>query len=217
METIEEYANTSIVKCTKPFHIDSPTMLRTLTSPVRQEIVDAVVAAGPCTIAELGRHLGRAPDSLYFHVKRLLRAGLLIEREAIRRGRHIASVYDVPGRPVRIRFERRSPEVFRRTVNSVVQGAIRLGARDFAVAVASPAASSLGPRRTLWGGRAKGWVTVKEVEELNALIARASQILHDGKPGPGRKPVGFTFVLAPARTSVRASRPSSTRKQGASA
>lgn len=182
-------------------------MLRVLVSPVRQEIVDAVVSAGPCTIADLGRHLGRAPDSLYFHVKRLEGAGLLVARDAARRGRHVAAVYDVPGRPVRIRFESGSSEPFRRSVNSVVQGAIRLGARDFAKAIDSPSAVTRGRRRNLWGGRAKGWVGAAEVEELNVLIARASEILHSGRPGPGRKPVSFTFVLAPARTSARAPRP----------
>jgi DNA-binding transcriptional ArsR family regulator len=186
-------------------------MLRALISPVRQEIIDAVVAAGPCTVAQLGRLLGRAPDSLYFHVKRLESAGLLLEGEASRRGRHVAAVYDVPGRPVLIRFGAGAPDTFRRSVNGVVQSAIRLGARDFAKAIESPGATTKSRPRALWGGRAKGWVSAAELKELNALIARASEILSSGVPRAGRKPVSFTFVLAPARTSARAPRPSVAR------
>lgn len=207
LESIEINANTSIVTraTSTPFLIDSPAMLRALNSPVRQEIVDAFVAAGPCTIAELAHHLGRASDSLYFHVKRLAEVGLLVERDSRRDGRHVASVYDVPGRPIRIRYRAGSQGAARaRSIDSVVQGAIRLGARDFSRAVASGSASTEGRGRNLWGGRAKGWVDEHDLAELNTLIERASAILHGGRPGPGRRPASFTFVLAPVQPSPRA-------------
>lgn len=189
----------------KEFLIESPSALRALTSPIRQEIVDAVVAAGPVTIASLARHLGRAPDSLYFHVRRLLAVGLLVEREAERKGRHVAAVYDVPGRPIRIGYQGRLGKPSgRRSINAVVQGAIRLGARDFARAVDGGKASASGADRELWGGRAKGWVSEEELVELNTLIDRASAILHAGRPGKGRRAVSFTFVLAPVKPSPRA-------------
>lgn len=209
METIEENANTSIVdrEGSFPFLIETPAAVRALCSPIRQEIVDAVVAAGPCTIAALGRHLGRAPDSLYFHVRRLLAVGLLVEREAERHGRHVSAVYDVPGRPIRIAYEGRlAKPAGRRSINSVVQGAIRLGARDFARAVERGHGKASGPGRDLWGGRAKGWVGEAELAELCELVERASKILHGGRPGKGRKAVSFTFVLAPAKTSPRVSK-----------
>lgn len=187
-----------------PFLIESPGAVRAFASPIRQEIVDAVVAAGPCTIAELGRHLGRAPDSLYFHVRRLLAVGLLVEREAARRGRHVAAVYDVPGRPIRIAYEGRlSKPAGRRSINAVVQSAIRLGARDFSRAVEGGKARASGPDRDLWGGRAKGWLNDAEIAELNTLIERASEILHAGRPGKGRRPISLTFVLAPVKASAR--------------
>lgn len=187
-----------------PFLIESPSAVRALASPIRQEIVDAVVAAGPCTVAALARHVGRAPDSLYFHVRRLLAVGLLVERDAARRGRHVAAVYDVPGRPIRIAYDGRlSKPAGRRSINAVVQGAIRLGARDFSRAVERGKASTSGPDRDLWGGRAKGWLSDAEVAELNTLIERASAILHAGRPGKGRRPISFTFVLAPVKASER--------------
>lgn len=219
MELIEYIANNSNVKDQatskdRPvtsgggagvFVIDDPRAVRVLASPIRQEIVDAFVAAGPSSIAEVARHLGRASDSLYFHVRRLVSVGLLVEKEPRREGRHVAAVYDVPGRPMRIAYGgalgRGSG---RRAVGSVVQGAVRLGARDFARASERGDACVTGPHRELWGGRAKGWVDEAGLEELNALIERASAILHAGRPGKGRRAVSFTFILAPVRTSVRA-------------
>ena len=41
------------------------TKLAALTSPVRQEILDALVAAGRASISELASMVGRAADSLY--------------------------------------------------------------------------------------------------------------------------------------------------------
>lgn len=187
-----------------PFLIESPGAVRALSSPIRQEIVDAVVAAGPCTIAALAQHLGRAPDSLYFHVRRLLAVGLLIERDAARRGRHVAAVYDVPGRPMRIAYDGRlSKPAGRRSINAVVQGAIRLGSRDFARAVESGTSRTSGAARDLWGGRSKGWLSDADLAELNTLVERASEILRAGRPGKGRRPISLTFVLAPVKASAR--------------
>lgn len=210
VESIEEIAKNSIVSAarfsTSGYAIESPAAVRALASPVRQEIVDAVTAAGPCTIAQLGKHLGRAPDSLYFHVRRLVAVGLLVERDAQRRGRHVAAVYDVPGRPMRVAYASRVPA---RSIQSVVKGALRLGMRDFERAFSLSNAAVEGPGRNLWGGRAKGWVSEAEAREINAHIDRIMDIIHAGRPGKGRRQQSFSFVLAPVQPSRRSSRPSS--------
>ena len=45
-----------------------------LAAPTRQEILDTLESSGPTTVAKLGALLGRAPDSLYHHLKILQRA-----------------------------------------------------------------------------------------------------------------------------------------------
>ena len=59
--------------------IAEPRQIRALASPVRQDILDAVVAIGPCTVAELAAALGKPPDAMYYHIRRLLAVRLLVE------------------------------------------------------------------------------------------------------------------------------------------
>jgi len=187
-----------------PYVIRARAQVRALASPARQEIVDALVAAGPCPIAELAAHTGRAPDSLYFHINRLMKVGLVIERTPRATGKRPAAVYDVPGRPLVLGYASLSGA---HDLPAVVSAALRLADRDFARAIKLGGATVEGPRRTLWGGRAKGWVGPDEIEEINRLIARVFEVVHSARPGQGRSPQSFTFVLAPVRPSRRAPRP----------
>jgi predicted transcriptional regulator len=57
--------------------ISTPRQIRVLASPVRQDIVETVDAAGPCSVAELARLLGMPADGLYYHIRRLSSADLL--------------------------------------------------------------------------------------------------------------------------------------------
>ena len=57
--------------------ISSPRQILVLASPVRQDILDTVAAAGPCSVADLARLLGMPADGLYYHIRSLSLAGLL--------------------------------------------------------------------------------------------------------------------------------------------
>ena len=72
--------------------------VQALASPLRQDLLDVLETAGPLSIAELAERVGRPADSLYVHVRELLRVGLVVERERKKVGRHAYVVYDVIGR-----------------------------------------------------------------------------------------------------------------------
>jgi len=175
------------------FHIRQKRQVAALASPVRQEIVDAVAAAGACTMARMGELLGRKADTLYYHVAALVKVGLLVEVGRERTGKRFGAVYDVPGRPLRIDYQ----AVGSAAVSRVVSSAIRLGGRDFSRAIASDEAVTSGESRNLWGGRAKGWVTEEDLPELNRLIERLTELVQRGKPRDGAWAQSFTYVLTP--------------------
>lgn len=167
---------------------------------MRQEIVDAVAAMGPCSILELADHLGRAADSLYFHVRKLVRVKLLLEVEKRKSGRHTWVVYALPGRQVRMVYR---PAVMK-SVRKVVAGAMRLSLREFNRAVTQNSGKFTGPNRNIWGGRIKGWLSDADRLEVNQLLERVLQLMIRQGPAPGRHVHSLGWVLAPAQVRKRA-------------
>jgi DNA-binding transcriptional ArsR family regulator len=183
--------------------IEGVAQLRGLRSPLRQEIVDALQAEGPCSIAELAGRLERSPDSLYYHVRALLRLGLLTERNGLRAAPGL--VVDVPVRPMRIRY-RLGDRAQSRALGDIVGAMLRLTARDFRAGQASPRAVSEGPRRNLWASRCKARLAPARLAELTRLLGRVSQILTPkagASPGADSELVALTFVLTPVEAGRR--------------
>lgn len=184
----------------QPLLIRRPAQARALVSPVRQEIVDAVAAAGPSTIAQIGEWLGRRPDSLYYHIAALTKVGLLVEAGRRRTGKRFGAVYDVPGRPMVLKYS----DLGEAAVVPVVRAALRLAARDFARAVRAEGAVLEGPGRNVWGGRVKGWVDERDLAEVGRLLERLAVLVQRGRPREGAGAHAFTYVVAPAASGRRA-------------
>jgi DNA-binding transcriptional ArsR family regulator len=66
--------------------ISNRAQLKALASPVRQEVVDLLARTGPVPATELARLTGRPTDGLYYHLRRLQRAGLIAEAGTRLRG-----------------------------------------------------------------------------------------------------------------------------------
>jgi hypothetical protein len=77
------------------FPLQKPSQFRTLLSPVRFEVFEAMRVIAPCSILELSVYLNRRADSLYQHVKRLQSIGVVVPAEVRKRGRHTEQVYDL--------------------------------------------------------------------------------------------------------------------------
>ncbi len=173
--------------------IDRPAQLRALASPLRQELLDVLESAGPSAIAELAEKLGRTADSLYFHVRRLLKVGLIVEVERRQVGRHSFAVYDVAGRPLRIDRSKAR----RADLQAVVSGVMRLAIRDYQRGLSNQESVASGPARNHWGGRARGWLDERELARVNALLEELNALVRSGGPGKGRQPIAVAWVLAP--------------------
>jgi DNA-binding transcriptional ArsR family regulator len=179
--------------------IKEAAQVRALESPTRQEIVDGLAALGQASMTELAEHLGRAADSLYFHVRKLMKIGLVREVERRQEGRHVWAVYALEGRTPRIAYQ----AGMGRSISRVVAGALRLSLREFQGAIGRDDVQLDGPRRNLWGGRLKGWLSSEDLQEVNHLIDRLSQVLHGRGPGEGRRAYSFAWVFAPGRVRQR--------------
>lgn len=140
-----------------------------LTSPVRGEIVDVVDLMGASSIAEIATVIGRPVDSLYYHVRKLLKVGLLVETEKRKARRQTESVYDLPGRPMSLDYDSTDSEFIRRLIGSIA-GMLRLTGRDFKAAFDKQLVRDSVNGRNVIHSRALGWFTDEEVREIRAKI-----------------------------------------------
>jgi DNA-binding transcriptional ArsR family regulator len=140
-----------------------------LASPIRGEIIDVVDLLGPLTIAEIASVLGRPADSLYYHVRRLLGVGLVVERATRRTLGRESAVYDVRGRPMPLRYRHGQREHIQALVRSVA-GMLRLAERDFRAAFETGLVRSSGKRRNVVHSRALGWYTDEEIHRMRSRI-----------------------------------------------
>ena len=193
--------------------------VRVLESTVCQEIVDLIEAAGPCSVREMARFMGRRPDSLYYHVHKLQDVGLLFDRGKRGSGRRAESVYDIPGRPLRLAYDPADPENVE-AVGRVVASMLRSAQRDFRAGFRPEVAVVEGEKRNLWAARMKSWLSEAELAELNRLLGLILELFHraddqagngpstvpnSGSPGMRRLHT-LTWILAPAEGGT-ASRP----------
>lgn len=170
--------------------------LRALRAPVRQEIVDVLTHLRVGTIAQIAAQLSRRPDSLYFHVRALLRTGLIVEAGRIGTGRHAAAAYTLPARSLAIDYgpgDRRPARI-----GPVLDSLLRLARRDVRRALARPTLRISGPMRDLWVARYRGRLTPARKRELVGLLRRASELLSSPTP-PGARTthVALAFALTP--------------------
>ncbi len=178
-----------------PYLIDSPRQIAALASPARQEIVDAAVSGGAFTVADLARRLGRPADALYFHVRQLERVGLLQRAGERGNGRDRAGLFDLPGRPLRLRYGSRAQRA--RRIGPVIDGILRLARRDVRRAFARSGSVVEGRNRDTWGARARGWLDPRELRRANRLLELLLALVNSGAPRAGAKPVALVFALTP--------------------
>jgi len=191
---------------TKLFKVERPEQIAALASPVRQEIVNATIAIGPCSVAELAELLGRAQDSLYYHVRKLVRLGLLVERGERGAGVRREALFDAPSRYMGIAYDPRDKESSARVVASV-SAMLRLTQRDLKRALESGHTLGRGKRRRLSAGRLKGWLTASELEEVNRHLDRVREIFVESEPSRGARLQAVTFASTPVPPSPRAPLP----------
>ena len=178
--------------------IDNQAALGALVSTVRQEIVDTIESIGDeVAVADIAAQLGRPADGLYYHLRRLVASGVLRAGEdpGDGRGRRYRTAV-ARGTRVRLKYGRNSRTDVG-TVAKLVSGLVRTADRDFRQALDSGTASGEGPQRDLWASRLKGWVGAADLREINALLVRLSDLLHQPRSAERARLITLAWVLAP--------------------
>src|SRR5947209_17163354 len=101
-----------------------------LAAAARQEIVDVLEQMGTVSVAELADALGRPADALYFHLRALVRVGLVRKAGSRARIGGTEALYRTARPALQLRYEPRDAGN-RRAVSRIVASMLRLANRDF--------------------------------------------------------------------------------------
>lgn len=181
---------------TRPYVIRRRDQIAALESAVRQEIVDTIQAAGPLSASEISGLMGRPADALYYHLKRLVKVGLLLVRATRRSGRRDEVVYDLAGHPLVLDYPV-SAEGKDHPLSGLVRSMLRTAEKDFRAAVGTNAARPDGDRRNLWAGRRHAWLSSRDLERVNDLVDQLVAIMTRARNPAGGELCTLTLVLAP--------------------
>jgi DNA-binding transcriptional ArsR family regulator len=173
--------------------IRSQKQLGALVSAARQEIVDVLAEMGTVSVAELAATLGRAADALYFHLRALIKAGLVRPAGYRSRGGRKEALFATVAPDLWLHYEPRS-ERNRQAVTAIVGSMLRLGIRDFRRAFQSDVMVS-GAQRELWALRKTGRLSLAQIAGVNRSIESLKGTL--SKPNRGGRLYGITVLLTP--------------------
>ena len=183
--------------------IRSQKQLAVLASAPRLEIVDILADAGTLSVAELAAVLERPADALYFHLRALLRAGLVRHTGFRYRGRRKEALFRTIAPDLWLQYQpRREPN--RRAVTAIVSSMLRLGIRDFRRSFQRGDVIVSGRRRELWALRKAGRLSLPDLAVVNRLIERLRSATSKPK-GRGRL-YAVTVLLTPLDHRRRESR-----------
>ena len=178
----------------RPFLIRDRRQLRSLASPVRQEIVDVLCELGAVAVTELAATLNRPADALYYHLRTLVKCGLVKRAGHRLNGKRKEELFRNVSPDLRLQYET-GPSGNGREIITIVGSMLRLGTRDFARAFRHGDAKVSGAGRELWALRRTGWLTPRGVIELNRSMARLSEAVP--KPRGRGRLYAITLLLTP--------------------
>lgn len=178
--------------------IDDPALIGLLASPTRHEIVDTLAAlGGDASAAELAEQMGRHMDGLYYHLKILCKAGLVVAIEA---GDDAGRRYRLSGdgRPLRLAYNTAETDAAP-ALSKFVHGLLQVTQQDFDDAVGARDTVTQGPHRELWAARNKAWLSETELAEVNLLLERLCDLMSRPQTPERDRMMSCAFVLAPHR------------------
>lgn len=166
--------------------------IRLLGSAIRLDLIDHLETSGPATVTELAAGLGRSADTLYYHIRLLLEAGILIRLDGEGEyGEERAMLLELSQAQAAVRYSQ-EPDIVTALAEMAVT-LLRNAGRRFRAALAGEVGpvSLHGRRRNVWITRVRGRLTEDELAEVHVALERVRSIFHRGRErsaegAPGR-------------------------------
>ncbi|GAA4042217.1 hypothetical protein GCM10022281_24170 [Sphingomonas rosea] len=117
-------------------------------------------------------------------------------REIRRDGGRLFALVGEGKTPLRLVYDL-SPDGNGAALKEFVKGLLHVAGRDFETAVESGSAVVAGTRRELWASRNKGWLAPQDIQEVNALLLRLSELTSQPRSAGRDRLVSVAFMMSP--------------------
>lgn len=173
-----------------------PRRLAAIASPLRMELIGALRTHGPASIRELAAELDRPADGLYHHVRKLLKAGILVEREQRKVGRRMEAVYELFAERIAGGLDPKSSQSKAAVVRAGA-AVTRLAAREFKTAIDRDQVRVTKGLPNLRASRQRVWLSEEGLIRLHRLLGQIDRFLMKENTQKRGRPHSLTIVLAP--------------------
>jgi len=179
----------------EPFRIRTAKQLRTLNSPGRMAVVDALLEESPRSAAEVAARVECGVSAAHYHLQRLLELGLVVAAGTRDTGARPERLFDLAARDLVLDPDRMTP-AFRREMIRGFRIFLRHAERDLSAAVEEDAAGHRAAKRMRLT-RDTVRLSDEDLVELAGRLLEIDRFLRerDDRANPNR--VGLTVALAP--------------------
>ena len=170
--------------------------LKAIASPLRMELIQAFVHGDRLTVQDIARHVGKPHSSLYYHIRKLVDVGVLVEVEKRLKGRRYESVYSVVAE--RLEFAAsESASAQRDAMSRLVTSMLRQASREFETALESDTLA--GHEVFQAGRRQRAWLTAKDLAQIETLLDRIEKICTKRTREEGTKLYSMLSLMVPLK------------------
>ncbi len=170
-----------------------------LTSPLRLEILEHFLVAGPAAVDEIAARMGRAADSLYYHVRMLVKVGLLRPRGSRKSGKRDKTLYAVVARRIELPCRPGSAALTESTMKTMAS-AFRMAEREMHASLESGRFEEHGRYRDFYAARVRSDLSRAALAEVNRHLKAIEDIFsREFKTAPANgTSCSLTLALMPA-------------------
>jgi len=174
--------------------IRSPEQLKALRTPIRHRVLNAVLGLGRCSVAEIAERLEWKAESLYYHVKALMDAGLVRHAGQRATGGRSETIYEAVAADITLDLSNRSKE-YLTAVRDVYRAALRATERDLEHALESEREGH-GPRVNTMLQRFNVRMSGADLRRLRAMLDEIGSFTAEHENPAASGTVALTIVLS---------------------
>jgi DNA-binding transcriptional ArsR family regulator len=185
-------------------YITTPKAWAVYIAPARVELVEAMRMIAPCSIAEIAAAIDRPADTLYRHVDKLRKIGVIVEAGVRRAGRRFEQVFDLAGDDFRPQFRDNSPRAANKMFNDTMRSITKILLRTTRDAVAAEQIVFEPDRRNAMVKFEHAWLTPAEVEQLREMFLGIKRFMDARKSRREGRLYLAAFAMVPVHRKRRA-------------